>query len=34
VPLPNNTTFGWFADPEGNTSGVYAEVKQAAGPAA
>jgi predicted enzyme related to lactoylglutathione lyase len=34
VPLPNNTTFGWFADPEGNTIGAYAEVKQAVGPAA
>ena len=27
VPLPNNTAFGWFADPEGNTIGVYAEVR-------
>src|SRR5438309_2194012 len=27
MPLPNNTEFGWFADPEGNTIGVYAEVK-------
>jgi hypothetical protein len=27
VPLPNNTAFGWFADPEGNTIGVYAEAK-------
>ncbi len=27
VPLPNNTEFGWFADPEGNTIGVYAEAK-------
>jgi uncharacterized protein len=25
VPLPNETTFGWFADPEGNTVGVYSE---------
>lgn len=25
VPLPNGTSFGWFADPEGNTIGVYAE---------
>jgi uncharacterized protein len=25
VPLPNNTKFGWFADPEGNTIGVYSE---------
>jgi predicted enzyme related to lactoylglutathione lyase len=25
VPLPNGTTFGWFADPEGNMIGVYAE---------
>jgi predicted enzyme related to lactoylglutathione lyase len=24
-PLPNGTMFGWFADPEGNTIGVYAE---------
>ena len=29
VPLPNNTLFGWFADPEGNTIGVYAEAKGA-----
>ena len=29
VPLPNNTTFGWFADPEGNTIGVYGEAKSA-----
>ena len=28
VPLPNNTFFGWFADPEGNTIGVYAEGKK------
>lgn len=28
VPLPNNTAFGWFADPEGNTIGVYAELKK------
>jgi predicted enzyme related to lactoylglutathione lyase len=27
VPLPNNTEFGWIADPEGNTIGVYAELK-------
>lgn len=27
VPLPNNTQFGWFADPEGNTIGVYSETK-------
>ena len=27
VPLPNDTSFGWFADPEGNTIGVYAETK-------
>src|SRR5437588_8316160 len=27
VPLPNGTSFGWFADPEGNTIGVYAETK-------
>jgi uncharacterized protein len=27
VPLPNNTEFGWFADPEGNMIGVYAEAK-------
>ena len=25
--LPNNTFFGWFADPEGNTIGVYSEKK-------
>ena len=25
VPLPNKSVFGWFADPEGNTIGVYAE---------
>ena len=25
VPLPNGGIFGWFADPEGNTIGVYAE---------
>ena len=29
VPLPNNTEFGWFADPEGNMIGVYAERKNA-----
>ena len=29
VLLPNNTTFGWFADPEGNTIGVYGEAKSA-----
>jgi predicted enzyme related to lactoylglutathione lyase len=29
VPLPNNTLFGWFADPEGNTIGVYSEKKDA-----
>jgi len=28
VPLPNNTEFGWFADPEGNIIGVYAEAKK------
>jgi uncharacterized protein len=28
VPLPNNTEFGWFADPEGNMIGVYAETKK------
>jgi uncharacterized protein len=27
--LPSNTYFGWFADPEGNTIGVYAEKKGA-----
>ncbi len=27
VPLPNGTSFGWFADPEGNTIGVYGETK-------
>jgi len=27
VPLPNNTAFGWFSDPEGNVIGVYAETK-------
>ena len=27
VPLPNGTSFGWFADPEGNTVGVYGEAK-------
>jgi uncharacterized protein len=27
VPLPNGTSFGWFADPEGNTIGVYSETK-------
>lgn len=27
VPLPNGTWFGWFADPEGNTIGVYSEKK-------
>jgi uncharacterized protein len=30
VNLPNNTSFGWFADPEGNTIGVYSEAKRAA----
>jgi predicted enzyme related to lactoylglutathione lyase len=25
LPLPHGTSFGWFADPEGNTIGVYAE---------
>ena len=25
VALPNDTLFGWFADPEGNTIGVYGE---------
>jgi len=29
VPLPNNTVFGWFSDPEGNTIGVYSEKKNA-----
>jgi len=29
VPLPNNTVFGWFSDPEGSTIGVYAENKSA-----
>ena len=24
-PLPNDTEFGWFSDPEGNVVGVYAE---------
>jgi predicted enzyme related to lactoylglutathione lyase len=24
----NNTAFGWFADPEGNMIGVYAEQKK------
>jgi predicted enzyme related to lactoylglutathione lyase len=28
VSLPNNTEFGWFADPEGNTIGVYGEAKK------
>jgi len=28
LPLPNGTYFGWFADPEGNTVGVYAEGKK------
>jgi len=27
IPLPNDTEFGWFSDPEGNTIGVYAERK-------
>ena len=27
VKLPNNTLFGWFADPEGNMIGVYAEAR-------
>ena len=27
VPLPDKTEFAWFADPEGNTVGVYAEKK-------
>ena len=27
VPLPDGTSFGWFADPEGNTIGVYAQRK-------
>jgi predicted enzyme related to lactoylglutathione lyase len=27
-PLPNNTEFGWFSDPEGNMIGVYAEAKK------
>jgi len=30
VPLPNNSVFGWFADPEGNTIGVYGEGRSAA----
>jgi hypothetical protein len=25
VALPGAGSFGWFADPEGNTIGVYAE---------
>jgi hypothetical protein len=25
VSLPDGSAFGWFADPEGNTVGVYAE---------
>ena len=25
LPLPNGTFFGWFADPEGNSIGVYSE---------
>ncbi len=28
VPLPGNTEFGWFADPEGNMIGVYGEAKR------
>ena len=28
LPLPNGTYFGWFADLEGNTIGVYAEGKK------
>ena len=28
-PLPNGTSFGWFADPEGNMIGVYSEQKVA-----
>jgi predicted enzyme related to lactoylglutathione lyase len=28
VPLPGNTEFGWFADPEGNAIGVYGEAKK------
>jgi predicted enzyme related to lactoylglutathione lyase len=31
VKLPNDTSFGWFADPEGNTIGVYAEVRRGQG---
>ena len=27
VPLPDGTSFGWFADPEGNMIGVYAQNK-------
>lgn len=27
VPLPDGTSFGWLADPEGNMIGVYAERK-------
>ena len=27
VPLPRGGTFAWFADPEGNTVGLYSESK-------
>jgi uncharacterized protein len=27
VPVSNTSEFGWLADPEGNTIGVYAERK-------
>ncbi len=30
VALPNTGSFGWFADPEGNTIGVYSEATAAA----
>lgn len=29
VQLPHDTEFGWFADPEGNTIGVYGEKRSA-----
>lgn len=29
VPLPDGTSFGWFADPEGNMIGVYTEKPKA-----
>jgi len=28
VPLPGAGTFAWFADPEGNTVGIYAEARK------